>query len=106
MSHPAHFGEAERIIRYQAQQKDQDWLHGSTEQQVSTLGAMYENYFDASKHENIQEFKIMKSVDECLERKLNHRKQQKQKFETMADETSLMLAENSKISQIKHVPAL
>jgi hypothetical protein len=32
MEHPTYFGEAEKIIRYQAQLQDQEWLHGSTQQ--------------------------------------------------------------------------
>ena len=71
MEHPTYFGEAEKIIRYQAQLQDQEWLNGSTQQQVSNLDAMYENYYDGSKQENFKEFKLMKSVDKCLEKKLN-----------------------------------
>lgn len=36
---------------------------------------MYVNYFDASKSENIEDFGLMKTVDKCLETRLNRSRQ-------------------------------
>jgi hypothetical protein len=49
---------------------------------------MYENYFDAARGVNIADFKLMKTVDKCLERKLSknrpNRMQPIGKFAAMA----------------------
>lgn len=75
IEHPAHLTETERIIRYEAAKMANAGglgkIPGSTYEQASALDAMYENYFDASKSENIEEFGLMKTVDKCLETRLN-----------------------------------
>ena len=56
---------------------DLEKIPGSTFEQASALDAMYENYFDAAKGANIADFELMRTVDKCLETKLNRSRQER-----------------------------
>lgn len=48
------------------------------------LDAMYDNYYDAAKETNIGDFQLMKTVDKCLEKKLNQSRQTKRPVDKLS----------------------
>jgi len=104
MEHPSHLTETERIIRYEAAKmanaEDLAKIPGSSLEQASVLDAMYENYFDAAKGANIADFGLMKTVDKCLESRLNRSRQGKALPE---DKLAIMAREVEKSRAFKTV---